>query len=720
MLSWQKRARIAALVVAVGVVAVVIATTRRREEPPPRPPVTRLDPAAAVESSGAFLVQLKGERETVTIRANKQLAYPDGSNRLLGVTVTSVRQGKTFVATGEEARVADNQTNLEMKGNVRMKASDGLEVTAESATYSQSEGIVRAPGPVTFKRGRMSGSGVDFSYDENRDLIGLSTDTKVKIGPDKSDKKNAAATDITAGSAVLARQDKFVSFERAVHIVHGSQVINAETALGNLTEDQEHLSGLELQGNARIETPEARPGELKLMTGGIINLTYYENTEVLQSAIVTDGASLRIAGDQGAPEKVLHAQNVETGMAPDGTTLTSLTARDQVVLDLPATKEEPAKSVRANSLVASGEAGKGLTAAMFTEGVEYVETTGTTPPTKRTVTSRSLETTLDGGLGEIREAEFTGTVRLRQTGGGVAANADIMRYQVQTGQVELTGVPDGEMPRVVNDQIAVDAARVDMTIEGSKMKATGAKAPVRTVMYPAKPGAKDARRTPGIMQQDRPVNGSSRELVYTGGENSTAEFTGAVRLWQGDKAETVIQGEKITVEGKTGNLTAQGSVLSTMMVQDTNPTTNVRESTRSTGQAQQMIYEEAARTITYTTKARLVGPHGDLTAETIILTLGSNSQDVERLEATENVTLKEADRVTNGDRLTYVASKSEYNMEGKTRLVRMRKTTAEGGCRLSEGRLLTFSRANDHLFIEGREQTRTQTSSDNTCTPPKS
>ena len=155
-------------------------------------------------------------------------------------------------------------------------------MTAESATYSQSEGIVRAPGPVTFKRGRMSGSGVDFSYDENRDLIGLSSDAKVKIAPDKNDKNanSAVATDITAGSAVLARQDKFVSFERAVHIVHGSQVIDAETALGDLTENEEHLSGLELQGNARIETPDARPGELKLMSGDIVNLTYYENTEV--------------------------------------------------------------------------------------------------------------------------------------------------------------------------------------------------------------------------------------------------------------------------------------------------------------------------------------------------------------------------------------------------------------------------------------------------------
>ena len=65
-----------------------------------------------------------------------------------------------------------------------------------------------------------------------------------------------------------------------------------------------------------------------------------------------------------------------------------------------------------------------------------------------------------------------------------------------------------------------------------------------------------------------------------------------------------------------------------------NPTSKVRETTRSTGPGQQMSYEDALRKVTYTTKARVVGPHGDLTGETIVLTLGENGQDVERLEAT--------------------------------------------------------------------------------------
>jgi lipopolysaccharide export system protein LptA len=670
-----------------------------------------------VESSGAFLVQVKGERETVTIRADKQLSYSDGSTRLLGVTVTSVRQGKTFVATGKEARVGENQTNLDMKGDVRMTSSDGLAVSADSAKYSQGEGIVRAPGPVTFKRGRMSGSGVDFSYDENRDLIGLADQTKVKIAPAKGKGATAGeATDITAGAAVLARQDKFVSFERSVHIVHGSQVINADRAIGDLSESGDHLSSLELAGTAQIETPAARPGEVKLMTGDLINLMYYEDSDLLESAVVSGNSTIKIAGEAGAPERVLQAQNVEIGVGPDGTTVTSLNARDKVVFDLPGAKGQASKNVRSTALIASGTAGQGLTEATFSEGVEYRETGGT-PPTTRTVTSRTLETALNGGLGEIREARFAGDVRLRD--GTTAANAANMRYEIQSGQVELTGVPGGVVPRVVNDQIHIDAARVEMTIEGSRMKAIGGAVPVRTVLQPAKAGAKDARRTPGIMQQDRPVNGSSRELLYTGGAASTAEFTGAVRLWQGEKAETIIAGEKISIDGRTGDLTAQGSVNSVMNVQDTNPTTNVREISRSTGQGQEMVYEDALRKITYSTKAHVEGPQGDLTADTIVLTLGATSQDVERLEATGNVTLKEADRVTTGDHLTYTAANAEYNMAGKGRLVRMLRTTADG-CRLSEGSLLTFSRATDSLRIEGREETRTKTSSEASCPPPKS
>jgi len=712
MLAWQKRARWLVLAIAVGVVAVVFATTRRRDDKPPPEPIARVDPAAVIESSGAHLNQVKGDRETVRIEAEKQLSYPDGSTRLLKVKVTSVRQEKTFIATGEEARVGENQSNLEMKGNVRMTASDGLEVSANTAVYNQTEGIVRAPGPVTFKRGRLSGSGVDFSYDEGRDLIGLSDQANVTIA---GDKPGVGGTNVTSGSAVLARGDHFVSFERAVHIVRGSQEIFAETALGELTEKEEHLNSLELQTAARIETPAAVSGELRQMAGDIIKLIYFDNSDIVQSATISGNAALRIAGEKSDPDRMLHAANIEIGMAPNGATVTGLTAQDEVVMDLPGTKDQPAKKVAATTLVATGTPKEGLTTASFTDRVEYSES-GENPPVKRKVTSRSLDLALNGGFAEIREANFIGSVRFND--GTTGAAASNMRYNMQSGQIALRADPGEAVPRVINDQIQVDANEIEMNVEGSKLKAKSVSKPVQSIMFPVKPGSKSTRRTPGMMKQDQPVNGLSRELLYTGGDAASLELSGAATLVQGEKAETTVKADKITLDGKTGDLTADGSVISQMIVQDINPSTNVREAARSVGSGQQMHYEDATRKVTYTTKAHVVGTHGDLIGQTITISFGENGQDVDRLDAAGDVKLTEVARITTGDQMTYVAATEEYTMSGKSRLVRMFQTTSEG-CRRTDGSVLTFARGSDKLKIIGGVETRTQTAADSNCPPPQ-
>ena len=62
----------------------------------------------------------------------------------------------------------------------------------------------------------------------------------------------------------------------------------------------------------------------------------------------------------------------------------------------------------------------------------------------------------------------------------------------------------------------------------------------------------------------------SAEFLYTGGDMSTADFVGAAQIWQ-DAAKgdvTRVKGDKITVDSKTGNLVASGSVISTMGVQE--------------------------------------------------------------------------------------------------------------------------------------------------------
>ncbi|MCM3881817.1 MAG: LPS export ABC transporter periplasmic protein LptC [Vicinamibacterales bacterium] len=696
MVAWQKRARLITLVVGVGVVVAVFATTGRRTAPPSTVPVARVDPSATAESKGAVIRQVKGAKENFRLEGDL-LSYPDGSSRLTKVKATIDRQGKTYVMTGDESKVGNNQSHIEITGHVHLTSADGLDVVAHSATYSEGEGIVRAPGDVTFSRGRMKGTGVNFTYDTNRDQIGLSDKTNITLAADPN---GEGATTISAGSVLLARKDNFASFERSVHIVRTDQIIDADGAIANLTEDEKHITGLQLMNSARIAMPGAAPGGLSAMSGDVINLAYAPDSEVLQRATLAGASSLRFAAEKGSREKTLSANALDITLAPDGATVTALTARDQTVLDLPAPRGQASKSIRSASLVGTGDAQGGLKAAVFTDNVEYRETGGA-PPVQRVVTSRVLDTTLANGFGDIREARFSGNVRFRD--GGTQATAANVRYQVPTGEVELTGKIGNALPRVDDDRIKVDAALINMTLPGPKLRAQDG---VTTLLKPAKPGAGGSKaKMPGIMQQDQQANGNSDKLDYNG-DTSLMVFTGNATLWQG---ETKIQGPAITVEGATGNLSASGGVRSWMTVQDTNAETSEQQKSVARGAGQEMLYEDAQRTVTYRTDANVISLQGDVKGKTVVLFLGSNGQDIDRMKAVGNVTFKEKDRITIGEELNYDASVQEYNMAGtREKLVRMVKREEEG-CKESTGRALTFKKGADSLAMTGSEGTRTQT-----------
>jgi lipopolysaccharide export system protein LptA len=704
MVTWQRRARLVTVAVGLTVSVVVFVSTHRREPPPAPPTLSRVDPEAVVESSGAMVRDVKGEHERFRVQADRQLSYSNGTTKLVGVRVTVERNGKTFVLTGDEARVGDKQSSVQLDGHVHLQGSDGLKLDAASATYTESDGIVRAPGLVTFARGSMSGQGVDFTYDRGRDMIGLSEQSSIKVLPDA---KDTAGADITAGSALLARKDGFMTFQRNVHIVRGTQVIDADRTIADLTPDEKHITALDMTGNALVRKSDAVAGGLRVMSATNIHLTYADNSERLERAVIVEKASVTIAGAKGYPDKTLGAETIEMAVGSDGMTLTSLVARDKVVLDLPGTKGEPSKNIRSNTLTGSGDDQHGLTAAVFSDSVEYRESGGT-PSVQRLVHAQHLETALTNGLDEIRNAVFTGAVQFND--GSTRASAASVRYEVATGHVDLTGKIGNAVPRVTTEQIVVDADHIEMTLDGPIMKATPA---VKAVMQPPKQGSgAAAAKMPGLMEQDRPVNASSNELNYRGGRQSKADFSGSAVLWQGD---TRVQGTSITVEGETGNLAANGAVLAKFPVETTNADTKKKEASLAEGRGHDMLYDDAKRRATFKTEARLKGPDGDITASEIHVTLASETNEVERLEAAGALTLAETNRVTTGDKLLYVAANDEtYTVTGKPAQMAQ---TLDNGCRINRGTTLMFSKATDKLRIDGNEETRTQTKTEGRCAP---
>src|SRR5262249_30804118 len=156
-------------------------------------------------------------------------------------------------------------------------------------------------------------------------------------------------------------------------------------------------------------------------------------------------------------------------------------------------------NVKANAMNARGEPGRGLTAARFTGNVEYREKTGSTD---RAAKSSTLDVALKPGMADIEEAKFAGAVRFED--GALTTRSAAARSAVAAGTVELTGSeppPGAVVPHVVNEQIAVDATKIDLTLAGPKMKAEGS---VKSVLQPQK--GSDQTKLPSMLKQDQPVN----------------------------------------------------------------------------------------------------------------------------------------------------------------------------------------------------------------------
>ena len=255
---WRKRLRLGIAIFGVCLTAFVLYVIRPRETRPPVVPIERIDPKATVETRGCDVVQLKGSKQDLRVECESQVTYEDGQTALRGVTLTvDNRAGRSFKVTGKEARVGANQATFDINGDVRLEASDGLVATSGSASYSDAEGIVRAPGPVQFSRGRMAGAGIGFAFDEQRNTVWLLDQAVVRFAPEGA----AGPMDVAAGAAGFARGERYMRFERGVRMTRSWQIIEADEATAHLFADRDEPDQIELRGNSRITGGEVRVGE---------------------------------------------------------------------------------------------------------------------------------------------------------------------------------------------------------------------------------------------------------------------------------------------------------------------------------------------------------------------------------------------------------------------------------------------------------------------------
>ena len=690
-MKWQKWARLLAATIGITAAVVVYATMGERAKPVPFNEPTRIDPKAIIESSGNVVQQVRGARQDFLIEAERQLTYEGGSTKLLGVKITvRNRGGRDYVVSGREAQAGENQKDLHLTGGVELKASDGFTLKTDNAAFNQDSGLMTAPGAVTFERDRLSGSGLGMSYDKNTDVLSLTEQSHVML----RDEQGKTTLEFTSGKSTLDRMAHTLALDGNVHALRDEQVIEAAQGLARLTADDQRITDIELRGDSRVT---GGGSGVDAMSARDMNLHYAADGRTLEHAQLIGGGAVALTGQNGSPGRQFIGETLDMLLAPDGS-LTKATGRENVRLDLPASADAPARSIKARTLDADGVAGKGLTAARFAENVEYREESGKSS-SARTARARALTATLDNDA--IDSALFTGAVKFEEQ--GLQAAAGEARYDPAVGSLRLSGVEGGVVPRVADDQVTIDANTIDVALQGRLMKAAGG---VKTMLRASK------SKLPGLLKQDQPANVNADALDYQGAAGQ-AIYTGNATMWQG---ETAVRADKVTIDQSKGDFLGSGNARSTIVLD-----TGV-----SVAHASDIRYDDAAHTITYastpnaagaiTAPAQLSGPQGDLRANRIQVILAPTGGHITRLEAYTNVSLKLDMRSAVGERLTYFADDDRYLMSGAgTKSVKVVES-----CRETTGRTLTFFKSTDRIIVDGNEEIRTQTRNGVSpgCAPP--
>ena len=691
MTLWQRRARVIIGGAAVAFALFVAFEFKRRGPAAPAQPIAPTDPTAVVESIGGRVERFQLSRENASIAYQKQLTYADGSSKLLGVTIaTDERNGDgPFSATAREASVAKDESTVVLDGDVRV-GSAGIHARTEHASYTKSDNTLRAPGPTEVAEGKTTANGVGMTFDRNADALTIHDQAVIHM----ADANGGGVTEITCGTATFARRERYRRFEKAVRMRRGAHVLEADVAVAYLSQDEKRIERIELRENARIASSDPSPGALQSLTGRIMNLTYAPDGASLEHAVIDENAIVQLAGEKGQTGRQIAAKLLDIALGPDGSTPTAVVGRENVQLTMPAEGDAPARTIEAANVEAKGQPGRGLTRAQFSGNVQYRERGANIG---RAASSGTLDVGLKPALSALEDAKFAHAVKFEQ--GKLAALAAAARYDVDKGTLELSGSePGAPAPHVITDQITVDAQKIDVTLDGPKVKAAGT---VKSVLQPTGTG-----KMPSMLKQDQPVNVLAANLDYDG-TASRGTYTGDARLFQGD---TSVKAETIAIDDKHGDLSASGSVTSTTMLeQQDKERKRKKERVRSIASAKEMKYEEGERRLTYTGDAHLVNPDGDMTAAKIELYLKPSGDELDRAEAYDDVTLREQERKTTGSRMTYTADDERYVITGVPVKI------VDECSRETIGRTLTFLKATDSIVVDGNQQIRTQTKGGGKC-----
>jgi LPS export ABC transporter protein LptC len=251
------------LVLIIAVVVIVAAFIRARRHAPlnsfdPGPRVLFGKVVSIIEGYKYTQSDPKTGREKLRMLAAKDVAYEDGRHELEKVDLTAfdIERGKSLRVVSDRGVYLRDQSQVTFSGNVKVRSSDGLEVTTESITYEQQSEIARTEVPVQFRHGEISGSSVGAALRAKDHVLTLSQSAHVISADPDPNKKGAQPVEIRGDRAEYVEKDGTVKFEGNVNVVQGERQGRADLATGFVNPQTKKIERIEARGNSRLESLE--------------------------------------------------------------------------------------------------------------------------------------------------------------------------------------------------------------------------------------------------------------------------------------------------------------------------------------------------------------------------------------------------------------------------------------------------------------------------------
>ena len=321
------------------------------------------------EHEGADL-QAQGSQAGRPDRLREPLHLPVGPVALRGgAHHRPAGPGAISTSGPTRRRFSENQSQIDLRGAVVITTSDGLKVETDTATYTQSDEVTRAPGPVRFSRARMLGSSVGAAL---RPPARRAVDARSGAHHGRPGRQGRAAPTSPPAQRATPSATVTCASSAASRSFAGR---SSSRRTGRWSPGKPPPTSSTRSSCAPSARLGGRPGAIGLESMYARHRPRHtDDGQTLQQATLVGEAVVRVAAAP-TPGAAARQPAVDVELAADGQSVQGTPAQDDVQLDLPAAS--PGARRRSGSLVsldATASPGvPGLRTARFAGEVEFRE-----------------------------------------------------------------------------------------------------------------------------------------------------------------------------------------------------------------------------------------------------------------------------------------------------------------------------------------------------------